>query len=84
MLVLGIAGESALIRSPSSLVMGNAELTFSVNASTGDYRTGSQWLARLDQEALRTLISRELPLERFAEALTPDPVVAKTVLRFSD
>lgn len=81
LLVLGLAEEAALM-SPAPLVMGNAEVTFSVNASREDHERAGRWLAGLDQEVLAGAIGRELPPERFADALTPDPETVKTVLRF--
>ena len=82
MLVLGLASRPAALPNPSELVMSNAEIVFSVNASAEDYSAAAQRLAELDGDALQSIVGRELPAEQFAEALEPDASIAKTVLRF--
>jgi threonine dehydrogenase-like Zn-dependent dehydrogenase len=63
-----------------SIVLENDAVFGSVNANLDHYRAAAQALARADRGWLGRLITRRLPLDRFAEALEPTPDDVKTVL----
>jgi threonine dehydrogenase-like Zn-dependent dehydrogenase len=53
-----------------TLVFGNAAVVGSVNSAPEHYRQAADALARADQDWLRRLITRRVPLSRWTEALT--------------
>ncbi len=83
-LVLGLpAAPGHASTHVTRLVMDDVGVTFSVNATAADYRAAADLLCELDQGALRRLMQRELPLERYADALISDGRSPKTVVRLS-
>jgi threonine dehydrogenase-like Zn-dependent dehydrogenase len=65
------------------LVLNNEVLFGSVNANRAHYQAAGQALARADRSWLRRLISRHVPLDRFAEALDHQPGDIKVVIDFA-
>jgi threonine dehydrogenase-like Zn-dependent dehydrogenase len=63
------------------MVLENDVVFGSVNANRRHYQAAALALARADERWLGRLITRRLPLERWAEALAPDAGV-KTVVEF--
>lgn len=64
-------------------VLGNAVVVGSVNANLRHYRAGAQALAAADLAWLDRLITRRVPLERYAEAFAPRPDDVKVALTIS-
>jgi glucose 1-dehydrogenase len=64
------------------LVLENDVVIGSVNANLRHYAAAAEALARADQGWLRRLITRRVPLDRFSEALKPEPDDIKTILIF--
>ncbi|MEV7009206.1 glucose 1-dehydrogenase [Streptosporangium sp. NPDC051022] len=64
------------------IVLENDVVVGSVNANLGHYTAAAEALAKADLEWLGRLISRRVPLERFAEAFTPGPDDVKLVITF--
>jgi threonine dehydrogenase-like Zn-dependent dehydrogenase len=62
------------------IVLENDAVIGSVSAGANHYRAATQALARADIGWLERLISRRLPMERFAEAFTPHPDDVKVVI----
>lgn len=58
----------------------NDALIGSVNANRRHYAAAAQALASADREWLARLVTRQVPLERYEEALTPRPGDVKTVV----
>jgi len=65
------------------IVLENDLVFGSVNANRDHYEQGAGALARADQEWLERLISRRVPLERWAEALERRPDDVKVVVEFA-
>jgi threonine dehydrogenase-like Zn-dependent dehydrogenase len=66
------------------IVLENDAVVGSVNANLEHYRAAADALARADRDWLRRLISRRLPLARFAEAFTAEPDDVKVVVDLTD
>jgi threonine dehydrogenase-like Zn-dependent dehydrogenase len=64
------------------LVLGNHVAVGSVNANRGHYTAAATALASADREWLGGLITRRVPLDRWAEALEARPHDIKTVIQF--
>jgi threonine dehydrogenase-like Zn-dependent dehydrogenase len=64
------------------LVLGNGVVVGSVNANRRHYAAAADALGRADPDWLRRLITRRVPVDRYAEALTPDPADIKVVVTF--
>jgi threonine dehydrogenase-like Zn-dependent dehydrogenase len=64
------------------LVLGNRIVFGSVNANRGHFAAAAQALTRADRGWLLGLITRRVPLDRWAEALAPSPLDVKTVIEF--
>jgi threonine dehydrogenase-like Zn-dependent dehydrogenase len=62
------------------LVLGNEVVMGSVNANRRHYELAADALARADADWLDRLITRRVPLERFAEALEERPGDVKTMI----
>jgi threonine dehydrogenase-like Zn-dependent dehydrogenase len=67
-----------------NMVLRNSVVFGSVNANRHHYELAAAALAQADPNWLADLITRELPLGRWAEAYTRRPDDIKTILRFSD
>ncbi|MET9022677.1 glucose 1-dehydrogenase [Actinopolymorpha sp. NPDC004070] len=63
-----------------SMVLENDVVIGSVNANLRHYAAAASALAAADLDWLNRLVSRRVPLERFSEALTPEPDDIKVVL----
>lgn len=63
-----------------SMVLENKCLVGSVNANRRHYEAGAQTLARADRDWLAKLITRRVPLARFADALAHGPDDVKVVI----
>jgi len=66
-----------------TMVLANDVVFGSVNANRAHYRTAAQELARADPTWLGKLITRRVPLERWAEALEERPGDIKVVVDFA-
>ncbi len=66
------------------LVLENDAVVGSVNANLTHYRMAADALAAADLDWLGRLITRRLPLDRFADAFTSDPEDVKVVLMLQD
>jgi len=66
------------------IVLENDVVVGSVNANLSHYRTAADALAQADPRWLRQLITRRVPLECFADALTARPDDIKVVLTLSE
>jgi glucose 1-dehydrogenase len=62
------------------LVLQNDVVVGSVNANLGHYKMAAEALAKADVDWLGRLITRRLPLDRFADAFGSDPDDVKVVL----
>ena len=62
------------------MVLENDVVVGSVNANLAHYTAAAAALAKADTDWLAGLITRRLPLDRFAETLEPDPDDIKVVL----
>jgi threonine dehydrogenase-like Zn-dependent dehydrogenase len=67
-----------------TIVLENDAIFGSVNANRQHYETAAGVLAKADPQWLGRLISRRVPLERWAEALTRRPDDVKVVVDISD
>ena len=67
-----------------SIVLENDAVFGSVNANLRHFRAAARALTRADRGWLAGLITRRLPLDRFAEALEPAADDVKTVLTLQD
>ncbi|MEE1928971.1 glucose 1-dehydrogenase [Streptomyces sp. TRM 70351] len=65
------------------LVLENSAVVGSVNANRTHFADAAGALAAADREWLDRVITRRLPLDRFAEAFEPDPEGVKTVLELT-
>lgn len=66
------------------LVLENDVVVGSVNANLRHYRIAAQALADADKSWLNSLISRRVPLSRFAEAFAPAADDVKVILTFDE
>jgi glucose 1-dehydrogenase len=66
-----------------TLVLDNDAVFGSVNANRTHYEMAAQTLARADKDWLGTLITRRVPLNRWAEALESRPDDIKVVIDFT-
>ena len=64
----------------NELVLENDAVVGSVNAALRNYQQAADALARADQDWLRRLITRRVPLSRWTEALDKDPDDIKVVV----
>lgn len=62
------------------IVLENDAIIGSVNANLGHYAAAARSLAEADLDWLGRLISRRVPLERYADAFTPHPDDVKVVI----
>jgi threonine dehydrogenase-like Zn-dependent dehydrogenase len=69
--------EGALNR---SMVLENVAVVGSVNANRRHYEAAAAALAKADRSWLDRVVSRRVPLERWAEALTRDPDDVKVIV----
>lgn len=67
----------------NELVLENNVIFGSVNANRRHYEMGADALAQADSGWLHRLITRRVPLARWAEAYRPAPADVKTVLEFA-
>jgi threonine dehydrogenase-like Zn-dependent dehydrogenase len=67
-----------------TMVLDNDVVFGSVNANRTHYERAAQALADADRDWLRRLITRQVPLERWSEALEHRPGDIKTIIDFSD
>jgi hypothetical protein len=65
-------------------VLENRVVFGSVNANRRHYEAAAQALQRAERPWLERLLTRKVPLERFAEAYSRDARDVKTVLLFED
>ena len=65
-----------------NMVLQNSVLFGSVNANRHHYELGAKALAQADPEWLAGLITRQVPIERWADAYARQPDDIKTVLNF--
>ncbi len=65
------------------MVLGNAVVFGSVNANRRHYQTAARALAEADPTWLAGLVTRRVPLDRFADALERRPNDVKTVISLS-
>lgn len=65
------------------IVLQNKVVVGSVNANRRHYYKGARALARADRGWLEGLVTRREPIERFADALAPQPDGIKTVIELS-
>ncbi len=66
-----------------SMVLGNDVVFGSVNANRRHYEAGADALARADREWLARLITRHVPADRFADALTRHADDVKPIIQFA-
>lgn len=66
-----------------SMVLGNTVLFGTVNANRQHYVDAADALARADRTWLEQLVTRRVPLDKWSEALTPQPEDIKVVLDFA-
>jgi hypothetical protein len=66
------------------MVLQNSVLFGSVNASRQHYELAARALARADPGWLADLITRQVPIDRWADAYSRRPDDIKTVLTFPD
>ncbi|GLZ31667.1 threonine dehydrogenase [Lentzea sp. NBRC 105346] len=62
------------------MVLGNVVAFGTVNSNAHHYRGAAEILARVDLAWLEGLITRQVPLERYAEAFAPEPDDVKVVI----
>ena len=67
-----------------NMVLQNSVLFGSVNANRGHYELAAKALAQADPDWLAGLITRQVPIGRWADAYTRQPDDIKTVLTFPD
>jgi glucose 1-dehydrogenase len=67
-----------------TLVLNNQVVFGTVNANRGHYERAAQALAQADRKWLERLITREVPLDRWQEALDTQPDDVKVVVEFDD
>jgi glucose 1-dehydrogenase len=66
------------------MVLQNSVIFGSVNANRQHYELAAEALARADPGWLADLITRQVPLSRWADAYTRGPGDIKTILSFQD
>ncbi len=66
-----------------SLALENGVIVGSVNANRRHYEAAAEQLAAADPLWLAKIITRQVPLEQWAEALVRQPTDVKAVLRFA-
>ncbi len=66
------------------LVLDNGAVVGSVNANRRHYEAGAKALAAADRDWLEGLVTRRVPLERFADAFQPKDDDVKVVLALQD
>jgi len=66
-----------------TMVLQNTVIFGTVNANRSHYETAAAALARADQDWLRGLITRRIPLDRWEEVLEPRADDIKVVLDFA-
>lgn len=81
----GISGQNRTLSVPAGaindeLVLDNDVVVGSVNANLRHYRQAVQALAEADRDWLGRLITRRVPLQRWTDALTPQPNDVKVVV----
>ena len=64
------------------IVLENTVVFGSVNANRAHYQAAASALAKADQDWLARLLSRRVPLDRFADALVRKPGDVKVVIDF--
>jgi threonine dehydrogenase-like Zn-dependent dehydrogenase len=64
-------------------VLDNDVVFGSVNANRTHYERAARALADVDQDWLRRLITRRVPLDRWSEALEQRPGDIKAIIEFS-
>ncbi|MEO5767953.1 MAG: hypothetical protein ABIS92_06345 [Polyangia bacterium] len=64
------------------MVLQNNVVFGSVNANRWHYQQAAEALARVDADWLNRIITRRVPLDRWAEALERQPGDGKTVITF--
>jgi glucose 1-dehydrogenase len=67
-----------------NMVLQNSVLFGSVNANRHHYELAAKALAQADPDWLAGLITRQVPIDRWADAYAREPDDIKTVLRFPD
>jgi len=67
----------------NEIVLQNKVIVGSVNANRRHYYKAARCLARADRDWLARLVTRRVPAERFADALTPQPDDIKAIIEFS-
>ena len=67
-----------------NMVLQNSVLFGSVNANRSHYELAAKALAQADPDWLASLITRQVPIGRWADAYTRQPDDIKTVLTFPD
>jgi threonine dehydrogenase-like Zn-dependent dehydrogenase len=65
-----------------TLVLDNQVVFGSVNANRRHYELAADALAHADRKWLGGLITRRVPLERWSDALDPDPDDVKVIVEF--
>ncbi|MGH3437897.1 MAG: glucose 1-dehydrogenase [Sciscionella sp.] len=81
----GISGGKRSLSIPAGaindeLVLENDVVVGSVNAALRNYQQAAEGLAKADQDWLRRLITRRVPLAKWADALTKQPDDVKVVV----
>jgi predicted lipid-binding transport protein (Tim44 family) len=66
-----------------TMVLNNQVIFGSVNANRAHYEMAAQALAKADKNWLRRLITRRVPLDRWAEALERRPGDIKTIIEIA-
>jgi threonine dehydrogenase-like Zn-dependent dehydrogenase len=67
----------------NEIVLENKVIVGSVNANRRHYYKAARCLARADRDWLARLVTRRVPVERFADALTPEPDDIKAIIEFA-
>jgi threonine dehydrogenase-like Zn-dependent dehydrogenase len=67
----------------TTLVLENDVIFGTVNANRRHYEQAAEALARADRQWLDRLITRRVPLDRWQEALRPDPENVKSIIEFA-
>ena len=67
-----------------NMVLQNSVMFGSVNANRGHYELAAKALAQADLDWLAGLITRQVPIGRWADAYTRQPEDIKTILTFPD
>ncbi len=67
-----------------NMVLQNSVMFGSVNANRNHYELAAKALAQADPDWLAGLITRQVPIEQWADAYTRQPDDIKTILTFPD